>query len=337
MRWTWALALVLLAGCGLRQSLLQPPVPPAPPGATEVGSKRCADCHEEIYKSFQRSVHGRAASFETGIKGGCESCHGPGSLHVEEGDPGKIRSFARLSPGEAAAVCVQCHRTGDLMNWSGSAHAVAEVGCTRCHSIHKAPEAPEEAFGYHQGRAVRAARKYLLSRREPSLCVKCHPEVRARLFYPSHHPLKEGKMVCTDCHTPHGSAVEALLRTRERKNDLCFRCHSSKQGPFTFEHPPVVEDCAICHEAHGTVADNLLKRNEPYICLECHHMHFHSAFVTKDAGGNVNIGTPPGVLATGHNPVQMSMLTRCTQCHSQIHGSEYPSLSVPGEGKALTR
>jgi hypothetical protein len=29
--------------------------------------------------------------------------------------------------------------------------------------------------------------------------------------------------------------------------------------------------------------------------------------------------------------------TKCTQCHSRIHGSDLPSQAVPGKGKALTR
>jgi hypothetical protein len=29
--------------------------------------------------------------------------------------------------------------------------------------------------------------------------------------------------------------------------------------------------------------------------------------------------------------------TKCTQCHSRVHGSDLPSQAVPGQGKALTR
>jgi len=29
--------------------------------------------------------------------------------------------------------------------------------------------------------------------------------------------------------------------------------------------------------------------------------------------------------------------TKCTQCHAQVHGSDLPSQTVPGQGRALTR
>jgi hypothetical protein len=74
-----------------------------------------------------------------------------------------------------------------------------------------------------------------------------------------------------------------------------------------------------------------LKQNEPFLCLQCHHLHFHSVFTTKQPGTGLNKVSPE------RHSVKMVMGTRCTQCHSQIHGSDLPSLSTPGQGKALTR
>ena len=163
---------------------------------------------------------------------------------------------------------------------------------------------------------------------EPQLCYQCHQDIRAKVNYPSHHPIREGKMKCTDCHNMHGTSVNNL-KTEERTRDLCLKCHADKQGPYTYQHPPVEEDCTICHDPHGTVADNLLKQNEPFLCLQCHHLHFHTVFYSPVNGQNRMIPNPHGS--------QMAMGTRCTQCHSQIHGSDLPSLSVPGQGKGLTR
>ena len=33
--------------------------------------------------------------------------------------------------------------------------------------------------------------------------------------------------------------------------------------------------CAVCHDPHGSVANNLLAQNEPFLCLQCHEGHFH--------------------------------------------------------------
>ena len=34
-----------------------------------------------------------------------------------------------------------------------------------------------------------------------------------------------------------------------------------------------------CHDPHGAMVNNMLKQNEPFLCLQCHEMHFHSARV----------------------------------------------------------
>ena len=61
-----------------------------------------------------------------------------------------------------------------------------------------------------------------------------------------------------------------------------------------FEHAPVTESCLTCHRPHGTVANNLLKQGEPFLCLQCHEMHFHNARLsptgpyTLPSGGSTN-------------------------------------------------
>ncbi len=282
-------------------------------GAQYVGSESCADCHDEVVDNFSKTIHGRIEAFETkpmGVQKGCESCHGPASKHIDEEDPSKILTFKgrKLTPQEKSAICLQCHRSGDVMDWKGSKHDLSNVACTDCHTVHK-----------NTGR-------YSLKKPEPQLCYKCHQKQRGQAYMPSHHPIKEGKMVCTDCHNPHTSANRWMLRTDERINDLCFKCHADKEGPFVFEHAPVVENCVICHEPHGTVANNLLKQNEPFICLQCHHLHFHAGLSAHEGYGIGKI-----------NAIQQVMTTKCTECHSQIHGSNQPSNTRAGMGRRLTR
>jgi cytochrome c553 len=62
--------------------------------AQYVGVDTCKTCHEDLYKkNFESTPH-----FETTLNDGhgCESCHGPGSAHVEGGgDVTKIISCSR--------------------------------------------------------------------------------------------------------------------------------------------------------------------------------------------------------------------------------------------------
>ena len=81
---------------------------------------------------------------------------------------------------------------------------------------------------------------------------QCHQPIRAANFKPSHHPIIEGKVKCTDCHNPHGALSPAMVK-QPTINDQCYSCHADKRGPYVFNHPPVEENCATCHNPHGSV------------------------------------------------------------------------------------
>jgi DmsE family decaheme c-type cytochrome len=279
-----------------------------------VGNETCLECHEDHGLS-KMNIHSRILDWElSGIQKGCEACHGLGDAHIEEGDPSKIFSFANASADESSQACLKCHRALQTTDWNLSDHALNEIDCSSCHTVHDGKEFVKE---------------------DPKLCLDCHQDVTAKMNFPSRHPIREGKMKCSSCHQHHGSLVKNL-KTTERINDLCLNCHADKQGPFIYEHAPVVEDCTICHDAHGTVANNLLRQNEPFLCLQCHESHFHA--------GREGLTHPKSLPAGGHsdNPFgeagwRRAYLTKCSQCHFQIHGTDNPAQTVPGKGKGLIR
>ena len=212
--------LLLLGACATGAIREKQLTLPAIDGATAVGQEACSECHE----GMDAGVHSRLAGFEyMGGTSGCEACHGGGSLHVDS-DGDKILKFGELLPEESAAICVKCHSNGDLMDWTHSEHALTDVGCTDCHSVH-------------------AGGKTALKQQDPELCYSCHQEQQAKANFPSHHPIKEGKMNCSDCHNPHGEGPDSLA-TDERTNDLCLKCHSPLPGTVRFR------TCSGCRELH---------------------------------------------------------------------------------------
>jgi DmsE family decaheme c-type cytochrome len=115
-------------------------------------------------------------------------------------------------------------------------------------------------------------------------------------------------MTCADCHNPHGSAGPHQLRAAT-VNDLCTTCHADKRGPFLWEHAPVRENCTTCHLAHGSNNAKVLASREPFLCQRCHAATRH-----------------PGTLYDKPDLTSNRLLNRsCTNCHSQIHGSNHPS------------
>ena len=124
-------------------------------------------------------------------------------------------------------------------------------------------------------------------------------------------------MTCSDCHNPHGSTNPSML-TGATVNQTCFGCHAEKRGPLLWEHAPVVEDCGLCHTPHGSVRPALLTKSPPLLCQQCHSVAGHPAVARTGAA------LPNGAGATSGGAVFL-LAGSCTNCHSQVHGSNHPS------------
>lgn len=299
MRRGWVLVAALLAFSAI--SLASAQSPPAS-GAKRVGSEACKDCHEKEYKAYGSSSHGRAEHDASRLGAGmdCESCHGPGSLHVEadndKEDPGfdTMVRFDKLPAAESNATCLSCHSGGEQFYWKHSSHDRKGVSCVQCHSMHSAKD-PGHA-------------KLLRSESVTQQCLTCHKAKHLTMSKSAHMPVKEGSMDCADCHNPHGTATKHQVRAAS-VNELCTTCHADKRGPVLWEHAPVRENCLTCHEAHGANNDKVLTSKRPFLCQRCHVANRH-----------------PSTLYDGPDLASNRLFNRsCTNCHSQVHGSNHPS------------
>lgn len=299
------LTAAMLAGLGLAA------LPAQASDAKDViykGDARCTSCHDESevkpVLSIAKTKHGVA---KDGRVPTCVSCHGESDAHVNKPDDVQVRPAtdkaygkkSHLTAEEQSANCTSCHQGGKHMNWNTSAHARNDVSCTSCHQIHTGHDAVRD------------------KREQPEVCYSCHKQQRADANKPSHHPIPEGKMTCSDCHNTHGSAGEKML-IKDTVNATCYTCHAEKRGPFVHNHQPVSDDCSNCHNPHGTVADALLKVRPPFLCIQCHDSNNHH----KNPAA---VAAAAGFANTTSSTIGIGMARSCMNCHTQVHGTNNPS------------
>lgn len=283
--------------------------------ADYIGTDNClraCHVHDKKRRDFDLSTMGAQLSRESGLPiVNCESCHGAGSLAVEGLTQERVQrdtaagkrttcdyktlvDIKNLPAQAKSLICLKCHTanaTFNLHNWNAGPHNISDVSCSDCHDI-------------HAGHNLKVR-----PRDSAAMCYKCHQDVQAAFALPNHHPVPERKVFCTDCHDAHGGTGEKNLR-RDTVKDTCVQCHTEKAGPFLYEHGDLMEDCRACHTPHGSVNNNLLSAREPFLCLQCHTTHRLGSGTTAEQ--------------------KQAVYTRCTDCHSQIHGTDIPSPSGTG-------
>jgi len=287
------------------------------------GDAKCTGCHDEADEptggaamldlnpgvlAIGKTKHGTNADKRTPT---CTSCHGESEKHRthkgSEKPPSVDRSFRKgtMTPAsERAAACLTCHENSKRMNWRTSTHASNDLACNSCHNVHSAKDKARD-------KSV-----------QTEVCYTCHKQQRADMSKPSHHPVREGKMGCSDCHNPHGSTGEKQL-VKDTVNATCYTCHAEKRGPFIHAHQPVEDSCVNCHNPHGTTAPNMLKARMPFLCQQCHGNSSHPGNVAA------TLGNLPNAVTTNLGP-GVAQARGCPNCHTNIHGSNNPSSATSG-------
>jgi DmsE family decaheme c-type cytochrome len=257
----------------------------------------CYRCHTDK-RELQTIAHPHQIGGVTGFN--CTTCHTP---------HGPLREEVKTD------LCLKCHNGAQTGEWHSSTHSLEGVACTSCHNPHPRSKLPRlvTISSTHVTRPTRLP----MSVEQPDVCYKCHPKIAGRVNLPSHHPIREGKMVCSDCHDVHRRKDQAI--DGDSVNLLCYKCHAEKRGPFVYEHPPVTENCGYCHEPHGTVEKDLLRQSTSLLCLRCHTGHRRDPDLVRHWS-----------TIDGNPAAQQTLYTDCAQCHFEIHGTDYPSATRIG-------
>ncbi|MEN6588035.1 MAG: DmsE family decaheme c-type cytochrome, partial [Sulfuricella sp.] len=278
----------------------------------------CTKCHDESETKPILAIY----QTKHGVKGdsrtpACQSCHGDSEKHLH-GDPkqkgraqpdvifgtkkGASSGFLPSETKVQNAACLACHdKDLNRTHWDGGQHQANDVACVSCHEIHNAHDKVRER------------------KTQTQVCFACHKEQRADTHKISTHPIDAGKVICSDCHNPHGSAGPKLLK-KNTVNETCFTCHAEKRGPFLFEHQPVNEDCTNCHTPHGSNITPLLKDRPPFLCDECHDGPHNSRQPYGTGAAGIQGGLLP-IAAPNNNATGRA----CMNCHVMVHGTNSPA------------
>ena len=291
-----------------------------PPRAVAPEAEICKNCHANYVENYLATKHGQHGN----LKGpDCQTCHVNALEHAKAGGgrgAGGILGFNNkaITADKKAGVCLTCHEGNrHLAFWDSGKHKKNEVSCNNCHVLHGTP-GPGATIALNKPNPSVTPFETTSRQLQYETCVSCHKQIRAQLLKPSHHPIIEGKITCTNCHNPHGALSQAMI-TAESIRDLCTGCHAEKRGPFMWEHPPVEENCLTCHNAHGSNHNRLLAEKAPNVCQDCHDAAQHPGTIYSG-----NQGFSP--IAPATVPSTRLIARGCVNCHNNMHGSNAPAM-----------
>jgi hypothetical protein len=196
---------------------------------------------------------------------GCETCHGPGTLHVAEMQtkkgatlkPGEVDTSivnpAHLSPRLADDICQECHQQGDTqVLYPGKSVLDFRPGRPLTETIAKfrlslKPEQRAEANQLEVRPPVRGSlepsMEWKNSALEMSKCYQAtHGQLTCGTCHSIHHEPKEGeekaayRAACLSCHTVKSCTLKPSDERRIAAADYCIECHMEKRAVAGVAH-----------------------------------------------------------------------------------------------------
>ncbi len=256
----------------------------------------CADCHStNLQRNYDLEENAYHTTFSE-IDVSCETCHGPGSLHVELAESNSLFWDRRHGYG--------------LPKLKDASNLPQLNSCAPCHSRRRIvyPDRPTE-------KPIDTCPRPLLDAYVPSLFDHQSPYLaNRRVYYADGQILEEdyvygsfiqSKMFhkdvrCTDCHDPHSTRVKTEDPTDNR---LCTDCHAAA-------HPSGKYD-TVAHHHHPDASQPGTR------CVECHMDD--TCYMVNDARRDHSFRVPRPDLT-----VSLGIPNACNRCHHDLSKGETP-------------
>jgi tetratricopeptide (TPR) repeat protein len=219
----------------------------------------CLVCHAGRVEEAGGASH-RLTFHEKAI--GCESCHGPGSLHAAAQRAGKVApgedDLTIVHPGKLSrplleSVCASCHLSGP-----------ANVALRGRRTGDFRPGTPLDDYVVH----------YRFDAGSEAMTVVGHVEqLRRSACYQ-----KSDNLTCVTCHDPHRR--QAPPDTVAFYRQKCLDCHARHpcglaEAERRKKQP--ADDCAACHMPRGDT-------DIPHVAFTHHRIGLHAAPPAADPG-----------------------------------------------------
>ncbi|MCE9616681.1 MAG: hypothetical protein K8T26_20595 [Lentisphaerae bacterium] len=244
-----------------------------------LGRQACAECHDDVAALHAKDAHGSVE---------CETCHGPGSAHVEDAEN-------VLPRADRQQDCLVCHRRLDAR--PGSFPQIdrdehfrlvgvtnAATACVRCHSGHEPLFMNKDLRTARLHPLIHACGDCHLGRQDQTLkqpaghpqifqCSYCHADVSASAAKAEHHAI-----ACTTCHLFIKENAFSGRIVRDTDPRFCLLCHGqadfrSQDGPPLITWP-------------GHLADVSEETPDPTrACVDCHQDQIHDLFEKEVSHG----------------------------------------------------
>lgn len=233
--------------------------------------KNCMGCHVTGYR-INTSIAGSdtswvgtwgASSNVDDINVGCESCHGPGSLHASTGDKTKITHPDKLANNtRKLEVCGQCHNRASSWNGAGKVgtHEFAKDEINNKYFV------PGDSLGLYMRFDAAPNTSGAMGTWQDGITARQHHQQYQEWQVSMHFKNPFVPMNCFTCHEPHGNTPLAYnLRNKltvgteefavqNDDNTLCLSCHAGF-GPFAGITKAMVKAEAANRTAIGAIVN----------------------------------------------------------------------------------
>lgn len=242
---------------------------------------RCIVCHSGRANPVLGQVGLYKAPPFDELAVGCENCHGPGALHVNQrtldestsieptlGEDRTIVNPARLSGWLADNICMSCHQGQDVrVEMSGKHIQDFRPGkplgdFVSVFKIAPQPGASASALPLEHYFGMTMSKCYQASHNLH--CITCHdphvdpsgPEATANY-----------RAQCLRCHTEQSCKLEAAKRRATHPADDCLSCHMPKRTVTTITHAALTDHSIPAQSMAGQPIPESGHKAEPKLLL----------------------------------------------------------------------